>query len=161
MNQTLGGRISALRREKGITQDQLAEAMGVSPQAVSKWENDISCPDISMLPQLADYFQVSIDELLRGERSAAVPQVIPEERRKPLEQMILKIRVEDETDKVRLNLPMGLVKVGVQMGVMRQLAGDAAKDIDFDAVLQMAAAGAVGKLIEVDSDDGKVEVIIE
>ena len=55
MNTTLGKRIAALRREKELKQDELAEKLGVSPQAVSKWENDQTCPDISILPLLAKY----------------------------------------------------------------------------------------------------------
>ena len=62
--ETLGKRIAALRKAKGYTQEQLAEKVGVSAQAVSKWENDISCPDITLLPLLADLFGVSVDELL-------------------------------------------------------------------------------------------------
>ena len=62
--QSMGKRIMQLRKEKGYTQEQLAEMMGVSAQAVSKWENDVSCPDISILPQLAEKLGVSTDELL-------------------------------------------------------------------------------------------------
>ena len=62
--ETLGKRIAQLRKEKGMTQEQLAEKVGVSAQAVSKWENDVSCPDITLLPLLADLFGVSVDELL-------------------------------------------------------------------------------------------------
>ncbi|MDO4572020.1 MAG: helix-turn-helix domain-containing protein [Clostridia bacterium] len=61
---TMGRRIMTLRKEQGLTQEQLAEKLGVSAQAVSKWENDISCPDISLIPQLADVLRVSTDELL-------------------------------------------------------------------------------------------------
>lgn len=61
---TIGKRIAMLRKEKGMTQEQLAERVGVSPQAVSKWENDISCPDISLLPQLAEILGTTTDELL-------------------------------------------------------------------------------------------------
>ena len=61
---TMGRRISRLRREKGYTQEQLAELLHISPQAVSKWENDISNPDISIIPQLASVLGVSADELL-------------------------------------------------------------------------------------------------
>ena len=50
---TLGKRIMALRKAKGWTQEQLAAQLGISAQAVSKWENDVSCPDISTLPALA------------------------------------------------------------------------------------------------------------
>lgn len=61
---TIGKRIMALRKSRGMTQDQLAEKLGVSAQAVSKWENDVSCPDISLLPKLAEVFQVTTDSLL-------------------------------------------------------------------------------------------------
>lgn len=62
--ETLGKRIAMLRKEKGLTQEQLAEKVGVSAQAVSKWENDQSCPDITLLPLLADILGVTVDELL-------------------------------------------------------------------------------------------------
>lgn len=67
MEQTMGKRIMANRKRLGLTQDQLAEKLGVTAQAVSKWENDLSCPDIAMLPALADIFGVSVDELLGRE----------------------------------------------------------------------------------------------
>ena len=61
---TLGKRIMALRKAAGMTQEQVAEHLGVSPQAVSKWENDVSCPDVTMIPRIARLFNVSTDELL-------------------------------------------------------------------------------------------------
>lgn len=61
---SIGKRIQTLRKQKSLTQEQLAERVGVSPQAVSKWENDNSCPDISILPALAKELGVSIDTLL-------------------------------------------------------------------------------------------------
>lgn len=70
--ESMGSRIAAHRRRLGLTQDQLAEQIGVSPQAVSKWENDQSCPDIAILPQLAEIFGVSTDELL-GRSAKADP----------------------------------------------------------------------------------------
>lgn len=73
MEQTLGGRIKALRKGRTMTQDQLAELVGVSPQAVSKWENDISSPDISLLPRLAQVFGVTTDALLGVEPTAVAP----------------------------------------------------------------------------------------
>lgn len=59
----LGNQIKALRTQRGITQETLAEALGVSAQAVSKWENQAATPDIQLLPTLSAYFGVSIDEL--------------------------------------------------------------------------------------------------
>ncbi len=64
MEQTLGKRILQNRKRLGLTQDQLAERLGVTAQAISKWENDQSCPDITMLPRLAEIFGISTDELL-------------------------------------------------------------------------------------------------
>ncbi len=55
MEETLGKRISAGRKRLGMTQDKLAETLGVTAQAVSKWENDQSCPDISMLPNRCQF----------------------------------------------------------------------------------------------------------
>lgn len=60
----MGKRISSLRKQCGLTQDQLAARVGVTAQAVSKWENDISCPDISILAKLAETLGVTTDELL-------------------------------------------------------------------------------------------------
>lgn len=64
MEQTMGKRIAQNRKRLGLTQDALAEKLGVTAQAVSKWENDQSCPDITMLPQLAQIFGITTDELL-------------------------------------------------------------------------------------------------
>ncbi len=64
MEETLGKRIMRHRKELHLTQDQLAEKLGVTAQAVSKWENDQSCPDINMLPKLAQLFGTTTDALL-------------------------------------------------------------------------------------------------
>ena len=81
MEQTIGKRIVENRKRLGMTQDALAEQLGVTAQAVSKWENDQSCPDITMLPKLAEIFGISTDELLGREHQTAVheAEVITEE----------------------------------------------------------------------------------
>ena len=61
---TMGEKIQDLRRRSGMSQDALAEQLGVSRQAVSKWENDLSCPDISLLPGLCRILGITSDELL-------------------------------------------------------------------------------------------------
>ena len=66
-NQVIGNNIAKWRKEKGMTQDQLAEQLSVSAQAVSKWENGVSLPDITLVPKLAEIFQVSIDQLFSRE----------------------------------------------------------------------------------------------
>lgn len=64
MELKIGNKIKSLRKKQRITQEQLAEKIGVSFQAVSKWENDIALPDITLIPVLANYFGVSTDEIL-------------------------------------------------------------------------------------------------
>ena len=57
--------IASLRKENGMTQLELAEKMGVTDKTVSKWERDLSCPDVNSLPKLAEIFDISVDELMQ------------------------------------------------------------------------------------------------
>ena len=66
MGLILGENLKSLRKEKGISQETLAEYLGISVQAVSKWENNLSYPDIEFLPTLANYYEVTVDYLLTG-----------------------------------------------------------------------------------------------
>ena len=120
MNETIGNRIAKFRKAKSMTQEELANHMGVSSQAVSKWENDASCPDISLLPKLAKVLGVTIDELLTGKNDQV--QMVPEHHRKSLNELIMRVKVNSaEGDKVRVNLPMSLVKVALEMATRRSL----------------------------------------
>lgn len=80
----MGARISARRKDKGLTQEALANILGVSNQAVSKWESDACCPDIALLPQLVDALEMTLDELFghesketSSEKADADGQVLP------------------------------------------------------------------------------------
>ena len=68
---TLGQMIAELRKEKGMTQLELANQLGLTDKAVSKWERDLSCPDISSLPALAEILGVTVDELMQTKTEAA------------------------------------------------------------------------------------------
>ena len=65
---SIGEMISSLRKEKGMTQNELAEKMNVTDKAVSKWERDLSCPDINTISKLANILDVSVDELLQAKK---------------------------------------------------------------------------------------------
>lgn len=60
----IGNQILFLRKNKGVTQEQLAQKLGITNQAVSKWESGQSMPDIQLLPEIAEFFNVSINELV-------------------------------------------------------------------------------------------------
>ena len=160
MEMTIGKRIAALRREKNLKQDDLAQMLEVSPQAVSKWENDQTCPDISLLPKLAKILGVSVDELLSGKQELQpVVTLVPEDQRKDIKDMTLRIVVDSaDGDKVRVNLPMALVQLAMEMGMeMPQISGnDALKNIDLAQVMELVRHGAMGNLIEVESADGDI-----
>lgn len=166
MNETIGNRIAKYRKEKGLTQEGLANLMGVSSQAVSKWETDASCPDISALPQLCKILGITTDELLTGKSEEV--KLVPSSERKSLEELILRVKVlSADGDKIRVNLPMMLVKLALEIGVdvvpnMGGEHGDMMKSIDLEKVVKMVEQGLVGKLVEVESADGDIiEVVVE
>ena len=66
-NKTLGEMINSLRKEKNMTQNDLAEKMNVTDKAVSKWERNLSCPDVNSIPKLAEILGVSVEELLNAQ----------------------------------------------------------------------------------------------
>lgn len=63
---SIGETISSLRKKKGLTQNELAEKMNVTDKAVSKWERDLSCPDVNTISRLAEVLDVSVEELLNA-----------------------------------------------------------------------------------------------
>lgn len=71
-NKTMGEMISELRKEKGMTQSDLAEKMNVTDKAVSKWERDLACPDINSISTLAEILGVTTDELLNAKKDTKV-----------------------------------------------------------------------------------------
>ena len=73
MKKTLGTMIAESRKQHGMTQLELAEKMGVTDKAVSKWERDLSCPDINSIPDLAEILGVSVEDLMQVKKEAEEP----------------------------------------------------------------------------------------
>ena len=165
MDMTIGKRIAQLRKEKGLTQEELAVRMGVSPQAVSKWENDQTCPDISALPALSKLLGVTVDELLGCEPQLPAVRCLPPGERKDIKDMMLRITVDSaQGDKVRVNLPIVLVEASMDIGMGMPMINDVEplKGVDMKKLLELVHQGFVGNLVEVDSADGdKVRIFVE
>ena len=68
----IGGFLRELRKEKELTQEQLAEKFGVSSRSVSRWENGNTMPELGILVELADYYEVDIKEIIDGERKSEI-----------------------------------------------------------------------------------------
>lgn len=181
-NETLGRRIARLRLEYGMTQERLAMKMGVTAQAVSKWENDLSAPDIMLLPELARTLGVTVDELLEGRKGQEIasaepapePQTAPEPQPAPEPQLApsradgprpkkLHIQVDSsDGDVVNINVPLGMASA--VLGASSKLPGAVNlnlnnADIDAALIAEAIKHGEKGTLVEVDGDDGDHVVI--
>lgn len=155
MKETFGQRVQRLRKNLNLKQDDIANKLNVTPQAVSKWENDISAPDIQTLPLLADILRVSLDELLG--RDIPKTTIMPENNRKDINNLLLKISIKsNDNDKVKINIPISLIKICLDSGLdLPKVNGkDTLKNIDFNQIFSLIEAGVIGRLIEIESADG-------
>lgn len=163
--ETFGQRLSRIRKEKGFTQNEIADKVGVTSQAVSKWENDLASPDIDILLKLSEIFDISVDELLGKETKKTVLNDKPS--KKDIDKMIFKIIVTSaDGDKVNVNLPLALVKalMNKDSGKINIVSSknDALQNVDFREILSLVEQGVIGELVSVDSADGdKVSIVVE
>ena len=135
----IGNNISALRKKKGITQEELANELGVSAQAVSKWENNSSCPDVSLLTEIADYFGVSVDSLLRENEEDIVNSS---------ENKDANAKSSDDKENI-IKVPFKFVKLGFNIGNMFGLS----KDIS-DKIATLAE-NDMTDIVNIDTENGE------
>ena len=136
----IGAFLKSLRKEKGFTQKQLAEQMSVSSRTVSRWETGSNMPDISLLIELADFYDVDIREIIDGERKN---DMIAQEAKDVLEQ------VADYTDAEKKKLLKGIMinSVGtliclILLSIPRRVSLGA-ENAFFDFLLHLAGAAAL------------------
>lgn len=128
--QTLGKTIGLLRREKGMTQLELAEKMGVTDKAVSKWERELSCPDISSIPRLAEILGVSVDELMQvkpgtGESAAGnkIESIVNLALKGVALAMGIAVTVLSVLEQLEVNSALLMLGLGLACLAVSQLAG--------------------------------------
>ncbi len=122
---TMGTFLAALRKAKGMTQQDVADILNVSNKTISKWERDDGCPEIMMLPAIAELFEVTVDELLRGER------IISCENTDTFKDIKTEKRVKYIFDKAvtkYINLSIISVALGIVATVMACLMGQFSYD---------------------------------
>ena len=162
MNETFGQRFQRLRKNASLTQEEVATKLNITAQAVSKWENDASAPDISVLSELSDILGVTLNELLG---KTAETSYVPEYRRKDINNMFFRIKVlSKDGDKVKVNIPLALAKSFVDSdAAMPQIQGkDVLSNVDFKQIFALIEQGVIGKMVEVESGDGDfVEIWVE
>ena len=158
MEYTIGKKIAELRRAKGFTQEGLADKLNVSAQAVSKWENDLSCPDILLLPEIASLLGATVDELLSREPKRET-ELLPADQRKKLDDMIFRVVVNTAAgDKVRIKLPVPPLQMALGMGgQIPEIAGNKAlQSLGVGKILLFVEKRGIGKLGEGESAEGDV-----
>lgn len=163
MKESFGQRFQRLRKAKGFTQEQIAERVNISYQAVSKWENDITSPDISILGELANILEVTVDELL-GRVDPNKVTLVEEPQRKELKNMLLKIIVDSKDGgKVNIKLPMLIIKTFLDSGMPISINGNKSlENIDFKQIFDLVEQGVVGELVNIESNDGDiVRIVVE
>lgn len=164
MNETFGQRFTRLRKEKNFTQEEIALKLNISAQAVSKWENDISMPDISILTSIADIFDITLDELLGREKKQDVI-LVNEEDKKDINKMVLRMKVvSSDGSKVNINIPIPLLKVCIESGMeIPQVNGSKHfSNIDIKQIYALIEQGVIGELMTLESSEGdKVVIVVE
>ncbi|MGN0535507.1 MAG: helix-turn-helix domain-containing protein [Eubacterium sp.] len=129
----IGNNIAALRKQKGITQEELANELGVSAQAVSKWENNSSCPDVSLLTDIADYFGVTVDTLLRSNEQDIVMEVDDNSNHAyetSNNKTDININIVQQNGKENnIKVPFKFVKLGLNIGSMFGLSEEVSNKI--------------------------------
>ncbi|MCH5172031.1 MAG: helix-turn-helix transcriptional regulator [Erysipelotrichales bacterium] len=128
---------------------------------MSKWENDLTSPNIDSLIKLADIFNISLDELMGREVSSTL--YLEKEERKDINKMIFKISiVDDDGDKVSINLPLAVVKVFLdEDGKLSNVSyrNKALNGIDFNKLIELVEQGVFGELLNIETADGETVII--
>ena len=114
-NKNLGEMISFLRKEKGMTQSELAEKMNVTDKAVSKWERNLACPDVNSIPKLAEILGITVEELLNAQ-------------------------TRKENNKIDEIVNIALIGVGLAMGIC-VIVTSVLKQIDVNNAITMIGIG--------------------
>ena len=176
---TLGEKLNYMRKKSGFTQEEIAVRLGVSPQAVSKWENDLSCPDIMLLPEIAKLYGKTVDELLCTDDFNAVQEKANNPDTEKSEQnteanenlsrkdsgsgnMFIKVNVLSQSgDNINVKLPVTLLEPikGLFENVKINNAAVGGIDlskIDFDMIFKLVDSGVMGEIVNVVSQNGDV-----
>lgn len=164
MEKTIGKKLYELRKQSGFTQDYVAEKLGVSAQAVSKWENDIACPDIMTLPHIAELYGITVDELFKNDD---VKSNVKFEKEEKLNESELVLRVYVDTangDDIKVNLPYILVKELINVGkdISSVFTGIDLTAVNFESVFKMVELGVLGEIVTVKTQNGDdIRVVVE
>ena len=151
---TIGENISYFRKKNKLTQEELAEKLSVTSQAVSKWECDTSYPDITGMQALAKTLGVTIDELINGE------QILPQINEAPKDQIdrrIVLIEVQASDTTVTARFPVPFVNKAIENGTLKKMIGEEAF-LHMGALKDMIDSGLTGPIINIENPNTIISI---
>lgn len=164
---TIGENIAAFRKEKKLTQEELAEKMSVTPQAVSKWECDSSYPDVIVMQQLAQILGVTVNDILNGKQE--LPTFLQAEL-ETIDKRILYIEVTTGDTVIKTRFPVSMIRTLLENGLLAKILGfandydddDVDDKTELDNTLRLIRSfveeGVVGPIMQIDNDDTHVSI---
>ena len=153
----LSEKIIELRKANGMTQEELAEKMSVTAQAVSKWECDTSYPDIIAIQALSKTLGVSVNELLEGFQASPEIKEAPQEI---IDRRIVRIEVQLDDTNIVTRLPVPALKKAMENGTLKEIVGEDSYN-QVSTILGMVDSGMTGTLVEVNTSDTQVFITVE
>ena len=151
---TIGENIAYFRKKNKLTQEELAEKLSVTSQAVSKWECDSSYPDITGMQALAKILGVTVDEIINGERQ--LPEIIEAPKDK-IDRRILLINIEASDTTVTNRLPVSFVKKSIENGMLKKIVGEEAFE-NMGALEDMIDSGLTGTIVEINNQEAQISI---
>ena len=161
---SIGKNIAYFRKKAGFTQEELSEKMNITSQAVSKWENDLSYPDLTSAKMLADILHVSIDELINGATNCTIATNASAEQ---ISRRILLICAQVDEDEysvekatnVIVRIPVSVLLNAYENGTLGELVGDYEQNVE--KAIGMIKEGVMGTLVDVQAEGCNVQIKVE
>ena len=163
---SIGKNIAYFRKKKGFTQSELGELLGVSNQAISKWESEMTMPDVMLLPQIAKVLEVTLIDLYEDTFPDEALETNPKTISSTVEnghienRRILAIRVQADGANVTTKMPVSAIKSVLGNQLLQQYLGDC-EDNQLEALLAMLDQNMTGTLVNAVTEEGSVTISVE
>ena len=155
MKNSIGQNIAYYRKKCGFTQEELSVKMNVTAQAISKWENDLSYPDLGCINTLACVLNTTVNNLLNGEDDLSGITVSKnDDIKKKILMISVESKKEDHPVKLKLRVPMELITEAQN----DELLGTFFSDPEMGMILAAIKSGSIGPIVDVESDQGNVKI---
>ena len=163
---TIGSNIAYFRKKAGFTQEELSEIMNITSQAISKWENDLSYPDLANAQKLACVLKVSMEELLNGDTKHPVATNADAEQ---IARRILVIHVQTAPNESygtkatssTVCIPVSVLLNAFENGTLHELLGEDITGSQAEMIINIIKQGVTGTIIDQQTQDVSIQITVE